>query len=131
MRRQHRQRQRLTSQNPRPQICALLEEHIRRQGRQHNPVVALDLALELADGPAGIAREDPDSLDEPGPEVRIGIQVDHHDPAGHMAQPGDGLRVDARRAAIARHSAASRFTGPPTNMVLGLVANFAHCGSTL
>ena len=32
---------------------------------------------------------------------------------------------------VARHSAASRLTGPPMNMVLGLVASFAHCGSTL
>ncbi|SHU47285.1 Uncharacterised protein [Mycobacteroides abscessus subsp. abscessus] len=32
---------------------------------------------------------------------------------------------------VARHSAASRFTGPPTNIVLGLPASLAHCGNTL
>jgi len=32
---------------------------------------------------------------------------------------------------VAKHSAASRFTGPPMNIVLGLVASLAHCGNTL
>ena len=32
---------------------------------------------------------------------------------------------------VARHSAESRFTGPPMNMLFGLIASFAHCGSTL
>ncbi|CNM05096.1 Uncharacterised protein [Mycobacterium tuberculosis] len=31
----------------------------------------------------------------------------------------------------ARHSAASRFTGPPMNIVFGLAASLAHCGNTL
>ena len=49
---QHRQRLRLTSQHPAPQIHPRLDQNVRRQRRQHNPVVALDLALELTDRPA-------------------------------------------------------------------------------
>ena len=49
---QHRQRLGLPSQHPAPQIHPRLDQHVRWQRRQHNPVVALDLALELTDRPA-------------------------------------------------------------------------------
>ena len=49
---QQRQRQRLAAQHSRPQIDPGLDQNIRWQRGQHNPVVALDLALELANRPA-------------------------------------------------------------------------------
>ncbi|SKW61218.1 Uncharacterised protein [Mycobacteroides abscessus subsp. massiliense] len=39
------------------------------------------------------------------------------------------MLTPARR--VARHRAASRLTGPPMNIVFGLPASLAHCGSTL
>ena len=44
--------------------------------------------------------------------------------------PGTSAALIPARS-VARHSAESRFTGPPMNIVLGLSASFAHCGSTL
>ena len=45
-------------------------------------------------------------------------------------RPGTPLGRRPTRS-VARHSAASRLTGPPMNIVFGLVASLAHCGSTL
>ena len=51
--RQDRHRQRLAAQHPRPQVHPRLHQNIGGQCGEHDPVVALDFALELADGPAG------------------------------------------------------------------------------
>ena len=95
---QQRQRLRLTSQHPAPQIHPRLDQNVRRQRRQHNPVVALDLALELADRPARISGEDPHAFHQRGDRLRVGVQIDHHHPAGHVAQAGHafGIGTDSK-----------------------------------
>jgi len=81
--------------------------------------------------PARVAREDPHPLDHRGDRVRIGVEVDHHHPAPAHAAAQAPRSPQGRRAPYSRHSAASRLTGPPMNIVLGLVAAWPTAANTL
>ncbi len=81
---EHRQRQRLPSQHLPPKVGPGPNQNVRWQRGQNNPVVALDFAFELADGPTGIPREDPHPFHHGCDPVRVGVQIHHHHPACHM-----------------------------------------------
>ena len=92
---QQRQRQRLTAQDPPPQIHPGLNENVGRQRRQHNPVVALDLTLQLADRPARVAGEDAHAFHHRRDRLGLGVEVHHHHPALHVPEPLHPVRVGA------------------------------------
>jgi len=110
---QQRQRLRLTSQHPAPQIHPRLDQNVRWQRRQHNPVVALDLAptnwpIVQPAYPAKIRTPSTSGAIDSGSASRSTITIR---PAT-WRRPGTPSGSAPTRS-TARHNAASRFTGPP------------------
>ena len=109
----------LAAQHGAPQLVGLVGEEVGRLGVEHEPGAGLDLALELAGSPAGVAAEHAQRADRRDDVVGVGGEVGGREVA---AQRGEVLRVDlvrcgSRMRAIAINASGS--TGPPTKTVDG------------
>jgi hypothetical protein len=86
MRCPQRHRHRLSAQYPGPQVGPRFGKDVGRQRREHDPIIAVDLAFKLAGCPPGIAGENPDSVDRGADRFRIRVEVNQDNAAGDVAQ---------------------------------------------
>ncbi len=89
---QQRQRQWLPAQHLGPHIGAAAGDRITGQRRHHDPIVVVQFAVQLAERPAGVPGENPDTLDQRPDPLRGGIQIHQHHPA--VDPPYTGHAVD-------------------------------------
>src|SRR3954471_382727 len=78
----------LAAQDHGPQVVGAVDESVARQGVQDEPGADGDLLLQLARGPARVAREDPDAGHAVSDAVGVSGEVYRAQGAGHLVEAG-------------------------------------------
>ena len=135
--RHERQRPALALQHPSPQAFGIGRDRVPGLGRHHVPRPLVDLVLQLARLPSGVAPEQPGADQRPangaGSASRSTVptgrssSTSRRQPVGRSGDPSSASARDARRT---RPMSELRATGPPSKSSAGAVARSCHRGSS-